>query len=99
MKLISLTYTKKAQFQTPDSWFYRTQAYMGVLETLGRRTTVISIDRISFHGNITRNGILHIFPDYNGSRLTVATKLNHLTAVQRPDVVLVQGMIFPVQVI
>jgi glycosyltransferase involved in cell wall biosynthesis len=99
MTIVSLTYTKKPQFQTPESWFYRIRPYLGILETMARRDTIISIDRIAFSGDITVNGVRHYFPDYGGNRLAVVWRLNRYTASLRPDVVLVQGMLFPWQVI
>lgn len=99
MIIVSLTYTKKPQFRTPESWFYRIRPYLGVLETMARRDTIISIDRIGFSGDITVNGVRHYFPDYGGNRLAVAWRLNRYTARLRPDVVLVQGMLFSWHVI
>src|ERR1700744_3703350 len=99
MKLVSITYTKKPQFDNPDAWFRRIRAYMGVLEELGKYFTVISIDRINFSGDVMLNGVCHHFPDFGDQRFLAPFRLNMRVKKRKPDVVLVQGMIFPLQVI
>ena len=99
MKFVSITYTKKPQFSAPDAWLQRIRAYLGVLEALGKQHSVISLDRINYKGEIFVNGVLHYFPDFGSNRLTVAWRLNRYTVNQQPDVVLVQGMLFPLHVI
>jgi len=99
MKFVSLTYTKKPHFNQPDAWLQRIHFYFGALEALGRQHSVISVDRIGYKGEIFLNGILHYFPDFGNNRLRVPWKLNRLAAKQKPDIVLVQGMDFPLQVI
>jgi glycosyltransferase involved in cell wall biosynthesis len=99
MKFVSITYTKKPQFSQPEAWFRRIRAYLGVLESLARRHSVISIDRIDYNGEVCLNGVQHHFPDFGDNRFGVPWKLNHLVKKQKPDIVLVQGMIFPLQVI
>lgn len=99
MNFVCITYTRKAQFNEPLTWLHRVRAYTGLLEALARKHDVISIDRINYTGNITVNGVRHLFPDAGASSLAAAWKLNRLARKFRPDILLVQGMIFPLQVI
>jgi len=99
MNLVSLTYTKKSQYSRPEDWLFRVRPYIGVLEELSRYFTVVSIDRIQFGGDYPLRGVYHYFPDFDGRRLTAALRLNRLTDQFKPDVVLVQGMNFPLQVL
>ena len=99
MKLVSITYTKKAQFSEPGAWLQRIRAYLGVLETLAKKYSVISLDRIGYQGEVVVNGVLHHFPDFGKNPLMVTWRLNRYTARQHPDIVLVQGMLFPLHVI
>jgi glycosyltransferase involved in cell wall biosynthesis len=99
MKFVSIAYTKKPQFSQPDPWLQRIRAYLGVLEALGGQNSVISLDRIDYKGSSFVNGVLHHFPDFGSNRLIVAWRLNRYTARQQPDIVLVQGMLFPLHVI
>jgi glycosyltransferase involved in cell wall biosynthesis len=99
MKLVSITYTKKAQFSEPGAWLQRIRAYLGVLETLAKKHSVISLDRIGYQGEVVVNGVLHHFPDFGSNPLMVTWRLNRYTARQQADIVLVQGMLFPLHVI
>jgi glycosyltransferase involved in cell wall biosynthesis len=99
MRFVCITYTKKTEYDQPAAWLYRIRAYMGILEALGRNHTVISIDRINYTGELTQNGVRHIFPEAGRNKLTTPRKLNRLVKGLNPDIVFVQGMIFPLQVI
>jgi len=99
MKFVCITYTKKPQYDKPALWLYRIRAYIGILEALSKSDTVISIDRINYSGELFLNGVHHIFPDVGGNRMSAAWKLNRYVKKLKPDIVLVQGMIFPLQVI
>jgi glycosyltransferase involved in cell wall biosynthesis len=99
MKFVCITYTRKSQFNNPTAWLHRVRGYTGLLEALGKRNTVISIDRINYTGNFTVGGVQHLFPDAGTSRLSAAWRLNNIARRLQPDIVLVQGMIFPLQVI
>lgn len=111
MIFVSITYTRKAQFNDPIAWLHRIRLYTGLLEILAIRNTVISIDRINYTGDITVNGVRHVFPDIQpsprkgaassnyASLLSAAWRLNNHAKKFHPDIVLVQGMIFPLQVL
>jgi len=99
MKFVCITYTRKKEFNEPTAWLHRVRGYTGLLEALGQRNTVISIDRINYTGEITVGGVRHLFPDAGTSKLSAAWRLNNYARQLGPDIVLVQGMIFPLQVI
>lgn len=99
MNLISLTYTKKKDFDQPLAWLHRVRLYIGILEELSQSYSVISIDRINYQGDLFRNGVQHHFPDFGEGTFSAALKLNRRASRMMPDIVLVQGMIFPLQVI
>lgn len=111
MKFISITYTRKAHYSDPFAWLHRVRASIGILEALAKMSTVtgngtatknntiISIDRINYSGEITINDVRHIFPETGTSRISSAWRLNNIVSRFKPDVVLVQGMIFPIEVI
>ena len=99
MQFVCITYTRKAQFSDPMAWLHRVRGYAGLLEALAQTDTVISIDRINYSGDITVNNVRHIFPNTGTSRLSSAWRLNHLASSLNPDIVLIQGMIFPIQTI
>lgn len=99
MQFVSITYTRKAQFNDPMAWLHRVRGYAGLLEALAQKDAVISIDRINYTGDVTVGNVRHIFPDTGTSRLSSAWRLNRLARRLNPDIVLIQGMIFPIQTI
>ncbi|MBS1662129.1 MAG: glycosyltransferase family 4 protein [Bacteroidetes bacterium] len=99
MKIVCITYTRKAQFNEPKAWLHRVRGYIGILEALSQKHEVVSIDRINYTGNIRLNGVDHVFPEAGASRLSAAWRLNRYAAAFHPDIVLIQGMIFPLQTI
>ncbi|HMI63577.1 MAG TPA: glycosyltransferase family 4 protein [Puia sp.] len=99
MIFVCITYTRKAQFNDPLTWLHRVRAYIGLLEALAIKNTVISIDRINYTGDITVNGVRHFFPDTGNGGLSSAWRLNNHAKKFQPGIVLVQGMIFPIQVL
>lgn len=99
MKFVSITYTRKPKFSEPLAWLHRVRGYISILEALSQKNEVVSIDRINYTGNLTINGVQHLFPDAGTSRLSASWRINRHAKSFRPDVVLVQGMIFPIEVI
>jgi glycosyltransferase involved in cell wall biosynthesis len=99
MNFVSITYPREASFTDPIAWLHRIRAYTGVLEALAAKHTVVSIGRINYTGNMILNGVRHVFPNAGNSRLSAAWKLNARARRFHPDIVLVQGMIFPLEVI
>ncbi len=99
MTFVFITYTRKAQFNDPLNWLHRVRAYIGLLEALAQKHTVISIDRINYTGDITVNGVRHSFPETGNGRLASAWRLNNHAKKFNPDILLIQGMIFPLQVL
>jgi glycosyltransferase involved in cell wall biosynthesis len=99
MKFVCITYTRKTAFNEPMTWLHRVRGYTGLLEALSKRNTVISIDRINYTGEVTVGGVRHLFPDAGASSLSAAWRLNNYARQLAPDIILVQGMIFPLQVI
>ena len=99
MIFVFITYTRKAQFNDPLTWLHRVRAYIGLPEALAQKNTVISIDRINYTGDITVNGVRHFFPDTGNGVFSSAWRLNNHAKSFQPDIIIVQGMIFPLQVL
>jgi glycosyltransferase involved in cell wall biosynthesis len=99
MKIVSITYSRHPLFRDPLSWLQRVRAYNGLLEALAENNTVTNICRIGYTGEIMVKGVRHIFPDTGNNRLLSALRINRMAAALQPDIVLVQGMIFPAEAI
>ncbi|MGZ3999812.1 MAG: hypothetical protein ACXVIY_04260 [Mucilaginibacter sp.] len=99
MIYVSVTYHSSINFDSPDDWFRRTAAYVGILECLSRDNTVINIKRINYQGNVVHKGIDYRFLNIGKRDTYFPFKLNTYIKNLKPDVVLVQGLHVPLQVI
>lgn len=99
MIYVSVTYHSSMNFASPDAWFQRTAAYVGILECLSRDNTVINIKRINYEGNVVHKGIDYRFLNIGKRNTNFPFKLNRYIKGLKPDVVLVQGLHVPIQVI
>lgn len=98
MKIVSTGYTNTPEFDDPGKWLDRISFYTGILEELSNEHEVESIEQINYSGVLLRNNVRYHF-------VNMGTKNNHFTfAINKyikklnPDVVFVNGFIFPIQV-
>ncbi|OOQ57268.1 glycosyltransferase family 4 protein [Mucilaginibacter pedocola] len=87
-------------FDSPDAWLQRTNAYTGILQALARHNEVISIEQINYQGRQFSNGVDYHFRRYPRLALRYfPQKLNRYIKQLRPDVVVIHSLNFPFQVI
>src|ERR1700722_18937407 len=98
MIYVSVTYYSSMNFDSPEAWFQRTEAYAGILQSLSTENTVINIKQINFEGNIIHKGIDYRFLSIGKRDTYFPLKLNRYIKNLKPDVVLVQGLHVPLQV-
>ena len=99
MKFISVSYRQNKEFKTPETWLYRIRAFSGILEVLSVNNIVISIDNIAYKGEYFQNGVSYFFGQYSKIATYLPFKLHRFIKKQKPDVVLVQGLHHPLQII
>jgi glycosyltransferase involved in cell wall biosynthesis len=99
MKFIFASYIKTPGFDKPKDWLTRIQAYLGVLEALASRHSVTSIEQINYHGDHLQNGVQYHFMDFGKQKLFFPWKLHRFIKNKKPDIILIHGMDFPLQVI
>jgi glycosyltransferase involved in cell wall biosynthesis len=99
MKIISTSYSKTAEYTDPHAWLKRISFYTGVLEALAKQDEVISIERINYEGRIEQNGVLYYFIKLKNKIVYFPFRMHRLIKSLGPDVVLVNGFIFPLQII
>jgi len=98
MKIVSTSYTNTASFNDPVFWLERIDFYTGILEKLALHHEVKSIEQINYNGKLARNGVTYYFLNFKKSKLYFPRGLHHFIKRLKPDVVLVNGLIFPLQV-
>jgi len=99
MLYVSISYSYSPGFNTPESWFKRTAGYAGIFEHLAKNNRVISIKQIDYEGDAVHNGVEYKFVNLNREKTHFPYKLNRFIKNLKPDVVLVQGLHNPVQLI
>ncbi|HEV9035769.1 MAG TPA: glycosyltransferase family 4 protein [Puia sp.] len=99
MKFVFLTYNISLHFNRAEDWFYHLRHSTGVYDALGKKHTVISIEQINHTGRIERNGVDYHFLNYRKKKLYFPTRLHRYIKALSPDVIVVHGMHFPLQVL
>jgi len=99
MKIISVGYIKTAEFDNPHDWLKRISFYTGILEELAKWHEVISIERINYKGVYQHKGVTYYFIRLKRKVVLFPWRMHQFIKKQKPDVVLVHGFIFPLQII
>ncbi|HEY2580715.1 MAG TPA: glycosyltransferase family 4 protein [Mucilaginibacter sp.] len=99
MIYVFVSYNYSPSFNTPQSWFKRTEGYAGVLECLSERNTVFNVKQINYKGNQTYKGVEYRFVDFGKKKTYFPHQLNQYVKSLNPDIVVVQGLHHPLQLI
>lgn len=99
MKLIFTSYASSPAYSQPNLWLKRIEGYTGILENLGRNNTVVGIERINYEGECKRNGVQYLFTRLNRKIVRFPFRMHGLIKKLKPDVVFINGFIFPLQII
>ena len=100
MKFVFVCYLYKPFFDRPEDWIIRINAYLGILHSLNKLGhTVIHIDQINYEGEYQLNGVHHYFVNYGKQNKYFPWQLHRFVKKLNPDVVIVNGLLFPLQVI
>ncbi|MFI5161109.1 MAG: glycosyltransferase family 4 protein [Sphingobacteriales bacterium] len=99
MKYVSVTFSPSLNFNSPESWFERTAGYAGILFCLARNNTVINIKQINYDGDCMHKGVHYYFPNFRRKDTYFPGELIRFVKSLDPDVVLVQGLHNPFQLI
>src|SRR5262245_1550936 len=99
MRIVSTSYSKTEDFDGPQDWLKRISFYTGILEVLARQHEVISFERINYEGTLWHNGVYYYFITVEKKVVQFTGNMHRLIKELRPEVVLVNGLIFPIQLI
>ena len=99
MKIVSTSYVNTPEYADPESWLDRISFYTGILEELAKQYQVESIEQINYTGKLKRNGVLYHFLNYKRPKQYFPFKLHRYIKKIKPDIVFVNGFIFPLQTI
>jgi len=99
MRFLFLSYINTPEFKRPEDWIKRIRPFFAVVEALGERHTVISIEQIDFKGKYRFNGVNTYFLNYGPKTVRFPLRMHRFVRGLEPDVVIVHGLHFPLQVI
>ncbi|HWZ13959.1 MAG TPA: glycosyltransferase family 4 protein [Mucilaginibacter sp.] len=99
MKFVFASYVYSKDFNRPEGWLHHIRFYGGVLESLSKNNTVISIEQIDFEGQLIYKGVQYYFKRFSKLARRFPFKLHYFIKKRQPDVVFIQGLHYPLQVI
>ena len=99
MHILSAGYSHTRGVDSPLEWLSRIGFYTGILEELAKDNRVTSIEQIDYDGIMERNGVEYHFLNSRPGVSKGVAKLNRYIRDLSPDVVLINGLSFPLQVI
>jgi glycosyltransferase involved in cell wall biosynthesis len=99
MKIVSTSYVNTNSFNDPQKWLDRISFYTGLLEELARKYEVESIEQINYTGQLIQNEVTYHFLNFKKEKLWFPGKLHRYIKDLKPDVLFVNGFIFPIQII
>lgn len=99
MKIIFTSYLYLRDYTDPEAWLQRIAPYTGILEEMAKSAEVIAIERINYEGELQKNGVTYKFLKFRNAYIRFPKKIHDVIRAEKPDVVCVNGMIFPLQLI
>lgn len=99
MKIVSTSYVNTASYNDPEKWLQRISFYTGLLEELAKQYEVESIEQINYSGVIKKNEVTYHFLNFKKKKLWFPFALHRYIKKLNPDIVFVNGFIFPFQII
>ena len=99
MRIVSTSYNKTKEFNNPAEWLQGISFYTGVFDELAKDHEVISIERINYEGVYRQNSVLYYFLRLKRKVILFPVRMHRFIKGLSPDVVLVHGFIFPLQII
>lgn len=99
MRLIFTSYINSPDYDQPEAWLKRIEAYTGILQSLSYDHTVIGIERINYEGEYEQQGVHYFFIRLKSKIVRFPFRMHRLIKRLKPDVVFINGFIFPLQII
>lgn len=100
MRIVHLSYNIPRYLHSdPEVWLQHIGHSVGILESMSNHAEVIAIYNTHYKGILHKKNITYHFPNYSRWQLNLPYHLNRYVKKLAPDVVIVHGLIFPLQVI
>ena len=99
MRIVSVSYTYTPGFTEPGHWLDKIKFYTGILEEMAGQHEVISIEQINYQGEWRRNKVQYYFINRGRKVGYFPWRMHRFIKKQKPDIIFVNGFIFPLQVL
>src|SRR5262245_34018300 len=99
MKIVSTSYVNTNTYSDPERWLDRISFYTGLLEELTKYYSVESIEQINYNGSMQKNKVNYHFLNFKKNKLYFPFALHRYIKNLHPNIVFVNGFIFPLQII
>jgi len=99
MKFVFASYVYTKEYSDPEAWLRHIRFYGGILEALSKTNEATSIEQIDYEGRIEFGGVDYQFKRFNKISRYFPFGLHRYIKNLRPDVVFIQSLQFPLQVI
>lgn len=99
MKFVFASYVYTAGYSDPKKWLGHIRFYVGILESLSKQHEVTSIEQINYKGELQFGGVDYRFRRFSKLSRYFPFGLHRYIKNLQPDIVFIQGLHFPLQVI
>ena len=99
MRIVSLTYARCNDYVDPISWISRIESAIRVLEAMSGRAEIVSMHCIGYEGTLRKSGVEYIFLRLSRFQALLPFRFHRIVRNTKPDVVIVHGIIFSLQII
>jgi glycosyltransferase involved in cell wall biosynthesis len=99
MRIVHLSYAQVNKYSNPEKWLKKINYYVFLLEEMGTMADVKSVHCINYSGVLAMNNAEYHFLKLNRLQMVFLFRLNNYVKQLKPNVVLVHGFHFPLQVL
>lgn len=99
MKIINISHVSFPGEHDPEAWINKSSFFKGIWEAVAQKEQVIFIDFINYNGSLERKGLEYRFLKRSRKALRLPWRIHRMIAREAPDVVIVHGMQFPLQLL
>jgi glycosyltransferase involved in cell wall biosynthesis len=99
MRFVFLSYNYSPDIHSPQQWLERVKIFVGSAECLAREHAVFRVDQVNYTGNFSHNGVYYYCLDAGKKKNLFPRKLHGFVKSLQPDIVIVSGLYFPLQVL
>jgi glycosyltransferase involved in cell wall biosynthesis len=99
MKIIIVSYLYKQGYKSAEAWIKLIRPLHEVMSALSETYEVIYLAQIDYMGELRHEGVRYVFLQSSGRRTRFPVVIHRLLKKEKPDVVIVPGFHFPIQLL